>query len=774
VALVSLLVGLALASAVASSGALGLVIPSLLTDPFGCYSALHLPMWSPAPAPLHFPDRLVAIDGVAVGEASAAEPYRARRVYARLADLAHGGATSVTLRFGAGRKSTELRRSLHRIDATDVVWFWAVYALVGALIAWSGLVVLMVARRVAAARAYAVWSVAVFAFLVTFFDYHTTQRLVPIFSASTAWVGAGFLWLALSFPEPPPIGAARVRGIAAAIGACAVVLSVNLVALPRLGHDGLHARIAASLFAPLSALVLVFSLIARLWRSREDTRRQLRSSLVGMLTGPIFVFIAGMGSAAFGSTLIHVLIPLVMPLVPLSLGWALVRHNIMGANTVLTRRLLLFPVFALSLGAGLGTWLALRNGAPSGMWSLLPHVAFVGVFAASALGLRRFFSRLLFPAAAAFRPTILQLAESLTDLARRDDLRVAIEQTVSHWLPSGRVRLLDAGALDAIVHLPKDALGRLDAGERVWTDASPWERHLLVPMRSLGALRGVLDIAPKHEGALFTEEDVALLDTIASLGAIALHNAEVIDALDRARRIEVDATRDDKTLTLGLLGAELSHELAHPLQFFRGLVRRGARSRLDPDDVEIGEEELGRMERMLASLRSLEAPPPRSVAVLVGEPVERALVLLRDAMADKHVSHVIEVEGVAVIADPDGLVQVFANLLRNAVSAVAPRGVVGVHARRSPDGALTIDVWDDGPGVPEHFVASLFHRWVTSRAREGGAGLGLSVAQNLVNSFRWDIEYVRGGGRTTFRIEVPRECVVAASPPDAAGPTGRT
>jgi two-component system nitrogen regulation sensor histidine kinase GlnL len=84
---------------------------------------------------------------------------------------------------------------------------------------------------------------------------------------------------------------------------------------------------------------------------------------------------------------------------------------------------------------------------------------------------------------------------------------------------------------------------------------------------------------------------------------------------------------------------------------------------------------------------------------------------------------------------------------------------VGVRGALRDDGALVIDVWDEGPGVPADRVGTLFHRWVTSRAHEGGTGLGLSVAQSLVTDFGWTIEYVREPARTCFRVTVPPEKV---------------
>src|SRR4029079_12958985 len=84
------------------------------------------------------------------------------------------------------------------------------------------------------------------------------------------------------------------------------------------------------------------------------------------------------------------------------------------------------------------------------------------------------------------------------------------------------------------------------------------------------------------------------------------------------RRLEAEVARDDKRLTLGMLGAEMSHEIAYPLNFLRYLLREaneGAPSA--PRDLEAGREELGRLERMFATLHKLKVPEPQLAPALV-------------------------------------------------------------------------------------------------------------------------------------------------------------
>jgi signal transduction histidine kinase len=179
------------------------------------------------------------------------------------------------------------------------------------------------------------------------------------------------------------------------------------------------------------------------------------------------------------------------------------------------------------------------------------------------------------------------------------------------------------------------------------------------------------------------------------------------------------------------------------------MLRRAGRGPLSETDLEVGGDEIERLERLLGNMRRLEAPAPRQEPVRVREPVERAQRLLAELSIERQVTVTCEVPAsVTVLGDPDALVQVFSNLLRNAGQAAPRGGHAGIRVRPSPQ--VVIDVWDDGPGVPEHLVPTLFHRWVTNK--EGGTGLGLAVARNLVVNLRWEINYLREGDRTVFRL----------------------
>jgi signal transduction histidine kinase len=97
----------------------------------------------------------------------------------------------------------------------------------------------------------------------------------------------------------------------------------------------------------------------------------------------------------------------------------------------------------------------------------------------------------------------------------------------------------------------------------------------------------------------------------------------------------------------------------------------------------------------------------------------------------------IEVPDAArVLGNQDRLVQVFVNLLRNALIAVERGGNVTVKAQPAAcDGqrGWSISVEDDGPGIPADVLPDIFDAFVSSRLDAQGTGLGLTVAQGIVD-----------------------------------------
>jgi signal transduction histidine kinase len=737
----------------------GRAFPGLFIDPHASFSAVWWPAWGADMPPVRFPDRLVAIDGDPVRE-TARFQLPAQTIAARLAALRARGDAEVRLTFETEQGPKTITRPLRARGADEALFYFGLYTLEGLFVLWSGLAVLVMARRRAGAFAYAAWSVGTFVFMVTFYDYHSAAWLAPLFSLATVSFPLCVVWLAYSFPEPPRARRRALRAVVIAFTAAGVAAAGVLALGPYLSFplrlDLRPVRGVVGASALTSLLLLSFSILYRLRVERGRRRQEVISSALGLAAVPALIALGFVMAWVAGASIIHILLPFLVQLIPLSVGYALIRNNVFETAAVLSRRMFVVPVLTGALVVAIIAWLVLRaavhsaSSAAAVPWAGAT-VAFLLLIAVGA----RISGRLFFAATTRFRPTLQQLADDLASKGNAAGIGAAIQAAVMRWLPTEHAEVLAPADLDRLPHRPAGINGLMDAGTAVWTTEPHWRRHLLVPMRSQGGLRGVLKLAPKHEAALYTREDLELLETIASLGAIALHNADVFAELEAIRRLEADVARDDKRLTIGMLGAEMSHEIAYPLNFLRYLLREGNDGApVDARDFEAAREEIGRLERMFATLRRMQVPEPPLEPVLVLPRVHRALDLVREIVETNRITAAIDVPpDLVVVADADRLVQIFANLLRNAVQAVTPGSAVGVRSRPDGDGRTWLEVWDEGPGIAEEIASKIFDPFVSGK--QGSMGVGLTVTQRLVRGFGWNIGVRREEGRTIFGIEIP-------------------
>jgi signal transduction histidine kinase len=161
--------------------------------------------------------------------------------------------------------------------------------------------------------------------------------------------------------------------------------------------------------------------------------------------------------------------------------------------------------------------------------------------------------------------------------------------------------------------------------------------------------------------------------------------------------------------------------------------------------------------------RAEEASPRRELMPLrpLVEEVGDGLGLPREGAVDWTVDIGVDLN---VDADRDQLFRVLSNLTRNALQAIEQQegahGHIRVVAQRR-EGRVTIEVSDNGPGVPEKARAHLFQAFQGS-ARKGGTGLGLAVAHELVAAHGGTIRLRDSSKGATFEIEIPDRASQAA------------
>jgi signal transduction histidine kinase len=135
-----------------------------------------------------------------------------------------------------------------------------------------------------------------------------------------------------------------------------------------------------------------------------------------------------------------------------------------------------------------------------------------------------------------------------------------------------------------------------------------------------------------------------------------------------------------------------------------------------------------------------------------------ALVAIDEKAAEVSFSNQVRPQD-AVIGNPDRLVQVFVNLLRNSLGALQSGGTVVVHSRASEQNgrsSLFITVEDDGPGIPEEVLPDIFDAFVSTRLDSRGTGLGLTVAEGIVQQHGGAIRaFNRSEGGASIEVRLP-------------------
>lgn len=107
-----------------------------------------------------------------------------------------------------------------------------------------------------------------------------------------------------------------------------------------------------------------------------------------------------------------------------------------------------------------------------------------------------------------------------------------------------------------------------------------------------------------------------------------------------------------------------------------------------------------------------------------------------------------------VRAVPDQLVQVWTNIIVNAVQAMEGKGSLEIGTRRSGDRVI-VEIADSGPGIPEAAKARIFEPFFTTKPPGEGSGLGLDIARRIVDSLGGAITCESRPGRTVFCVELP-------------------
>jgi nitrogen-specific signal transduction histidine kinase len=243
----------------------------------------------------------------------------------------------------------------------------------------------------------------------------------------------------------------------------------------------------------------------------------------------------------------------------------------------------------------------------------------------------------------------------------------------------------------------------------------------------------------------------------------------IFDDLSELKRMEEALRRNDRLRAIGQLSAGVAHEIRNPLAGIATTAEVLA-GKLGPGDdrtryTRVILDEVTRLDGIVRNLLAFAKPPRPTIAPCA---VEDLLERIRGLVGEQAQARGVELcassddPSMTCLADASQLTQVLLNLALNAVQVCGSGERVSVVARAENAGArdwITIDVEDNGPGVPREVRATLFDPFVTTRAQ--GTGLGLAISRQIVEDHHGSLTCTFLERGTRFTVRIPAHTVTA-------------
>jgi signal transduction histidine kinase len=256
---------------------------------------------------------------------------------------------------------------------------------------------------------------------------------------------------------------------------------------------------------------------------------------------------------------------------------------------------------------------------------------------------------------------------------------------------------------------------------------------------------------------------------------------DLIENVDQAQskleRSQEHLLQAEKMAMVGKLAAGVAHSIRNPLTSVKmRLFSMGRSLDLTPteqEDFEVISEEIRHIDTIVANFLEFSRPPKLVMQrISPSDVVDLALQLLRHRLESYNVEVKLKRQRPLpeVWADPDQLKEVLVNLLTNACEAMGSGGSIIIQERetflQSIGQVVTIQVSDNGPGIPETVQDKVFQPFFSTK--EEGTGLGLSIAARILGEHGgWlDLESREGQG-TTFTLNLPYRKIKYGSHPDS-------
>lgn len=270
-------------------------------------------------------------------------------------------------------------------------------------------------------------------------------------------------------------------------------------------------------------------------------------------------------------------------------------------------------------------------------------------------------------------------------------------------------------------------------------------------------LLSTINLGGKLSEESFSREDISFLRTLANQATISIEYAFIFEELEKNQERVV---RSEKLAVVGTTTAGVAHELKNPLTYLSTLAQVLPKKWSDEEfRKSVGEmfpAEVQRMQLIVEGLLDYSRTRELTLKPLdIKTVVEKTIALLAYEIRKNNIyvktdyRHSAKANG-----DPNRLMQVFMNLIANAVQAMGEKGGDLSIMTADAEGEVRISISDSGPGIPKDKLRKIFDPFFSTK--EAGTGLGLSICKKIVDEHKGSIfvDSTPGHG-TTFTVCLP-------------------
>jgi signal transduction histidine kinase len=296
--------------------------------------------------------------------------------------------------------------------------------------------------------------------------------------------------------------------------------------------------------------------------------------------------------------------------------------------------------------------------------------------------------------------------------------------------------------------------------------------HLVIrPIQQLAQLAD--SRADRHDTAFFTSErlgeftqlSLSLNQLVSRIDGDKQQLQSTVLSLKKANE-ELENNRDEmvrteKLVSIGRLSAGLAHEIGNPLASISSLVQLMQRKNKDErlgEQLKTIKENIDRISKIVRELVDFSRPPGQDrVLLAITDVLKTAVGIVKYDKRVKNVEFVTDMNSDLPMINivPDQLLQVFVNILINALDAIEGEGKIEVKTYLEKN-FICIDIKDNGCGMSPEVINKIFDPFYTTKSVGKGTGLGLSVSYGIIKKLNGNIivkSKLNEG--STFTIKLP-------------------